>query len=445
MTRFIGNYVSRQMLALWLLELLLSFCLAYALLSTAPLAAGLEPSVANHALILAFTVGATAFAIGLYQPEVFRRTRSMLINTALGGLLAFPAAWLVSRAVGMDMDRLVGHDTFWPTKIVSVWIVAVFATRLLFLAAVRSNFFVRPVAVLGPVTAMATTVAAIRNGHRGFLEVVSGPAANAGPAGLRAAGVRDAVLPQSALTAMLAGERAGYAVEGISLETEAQFWERCLKRVDVAHMDEAWSAGLDPMRDGGLANFAHRAGDLGTSLLLLTLTLPLMLIVALLVRLESTGPVLYRQERVGLGGRSFTLLKFRSMRVDAELRGPAWATQSDPRVTRVGAFMRRTRIDELPQLLNILHGEMSFIGPRPERPHFVEQLAAVIPYYAQRARVKPGLTGWAQVNFPYGASVEDARIKLSYDLYYVKYRSTLLDIAILFSTIRVILFQEGSR
>ncbi len=248
MTQFGGGYVPLQMFTLLALELLLSFCLAYTLLGASPLNAGLEPLAANHALILALTVGATAFAIGLYRPEVFRRTRGMLINTALGGLLAFPAAWSVSKAVGMDIDRFVGHDTFWPTKIVVTWVAAVFATRLLFLAAVRSNRFVRPVALLGPVGAAAGTMAAVRNGHRGFLDIVSGPVANVGPAGLRAAGVRGAVLPYSAPAAMLASERAGYAAEGVLLETEARFWERCLKRVDVAHVDEAWSAGLDPVR-----------------------------------------------------------------------------------------------------------------------------------------------------------------------------------------------------
>lgn len=444
MTRFFENPVALQMLALWTLELMLSFCLAYVLLSTGSLSAGPKP-MAAHALILALTVGVTAYAIGLYRPEVFRRTRGMLINTALGGLLAFPAAWLVSKAVGMDVDRMVGFDRFWPTKMVAAWIATVFATRLLFVALVRSNLFVRPVAVLGPVGAMAATVAAIRNGHHGFLEVVSGPVANVGPAGLRAAGVRSAVLPQSALVTMLAGEQAGYAAEGVSLETETRFWERCLKRVDVAHVDRTWVAGLGPVRASGIANCVNRTGDVGISLFFLVLTLPLMLVTALLVRLESPGPILYCQERIGLGGRAFTLLKFRSMQVDAEMRGPAWAMQRDPRVTRVGAFMRRTRIDELPQLINILQGEMSFIGPRPERPHFVGQLAAVIPYYEQRTRVKPGLTGWAQVNFPYGASVEDARVKLSYDLYYVKYRNILLDLTIMFATVRVILFQEGSR
>jgi len=146
-----------------------------------------------------------------------------------------------------------------------------------------------------------------------------------------------------------------------------------------------------------------------------------------------------------LHGRVFTLLKFRSMQVDAEARGPAWAAQRDPRVTRVGAFIRRMRIDELPQLINVLKGEMGFVGPRPERPHFVDQLAEVIPFYRDRACVKPGITGWAQVNYPYGASIEDAKAKLSYDLYYIKNFSFLFDLLIILSTAKVVLFQKSGR
>ncbi len=442
MTRFVENHISPEMVALWLLELVLSFSLAYVLLSTGPLAAGVQPVVVNHSLVLALTSGFTAFAIGLYRPEGFRRMRGLLLNTALGGVLAFPAVWLVSKALGIGA-QWTGPDALWALKVGAAWIAALFATRLLFLAAVRSNLLVRPIALLGPPSAMATTVAAIRGGHEGFFEVVVGPAANTGPARLRAAGIRDAVLPRSALLAMPPREQAGYAAQGVTLATEAQFWERCLKRVDVSGIDAAWVAGLDaPHR---VADLLSRAGDVAISLAFLAATLPLMLLVALAVRLSGPGPVLYRQERVGLGGHPFTLLKFRSMRADAEARGPAWATQRDPRVTSVGAFLRRTRIDELPQLLNVLQGTMSFIGPRPERPHFVDQLEGAIPHYRERARVKPGLTGWAQVNFPYGASVEDARVKLSYDLYYVKHRGVLLDLAILVSTVRVILFQEGSR
>ena len=444
MTRFVENHVSPEMVALWLLELVLSFSLAYILLSTGSMAASVQPTVVHHSMILALTSGLTAFAIGLYRPEGFRRMRGLLLNTALGGVLAFPAVWLVSRALGIGENQWIGPDALWPLKVGAAWIAALFATRLLFLMAVRSNLLVRPVALLGAASAMAATVAAIRGGHEGFFEVVVGPVANAGPANLRAAGIRNAVLPRSALLAMTPREQASYAAQGVALATEAQFWERCLKRVDVGSVDAAWIAGLQAPRRR-FSDLLSRTGDIAISLAFLLFTLPLMLLVALLVRLSGPGPVLYRQERVGLGGHSFTLLKFRSMRVDAELRGPAWATQRDPRVTRVGLFLRRTRIDELPQLINVLQGAMSFIGPRPERPHFVEQLAEAIPHYRERARVKPGLTGWAQVNFPYGASVEDARVKLSYDLYYVKHRGVLLDLAILFSTVRVILFQEGSR
>jgi len=161
--------------------------------------------------------------------------------------------------------------------------------------------------------------------------------------------------------------------------------------------------------------------------------------------LDSPGPVLYRQQRVGLNGQPFMLLKLRSMRMDAEADGPVWAIARDPRVTRIGAVIRLTRIDELPQLVNVLRGEMSFIGPRPERPHFVDQLAGAVPLYSERARVKPGLTGWAQVNYPYGASVEDARAKLSYDLYYTRHRSPALAVLILLSTVWVVLFQKGAR
>jgi len=156
--------------------------------------------------------------------------------------------------------------------------------------------------------------------------------------------------------------------------------------------------------------------------------------------------VFYPQQRVGLHGKPFTLYKFRSMAIDAETGdNPRWALRQDPRITRVGSFIRPMRIDELPQLFNVLLGQMSIVGPRPERPHFVAQLSRMIPFYHERSYVKPGITGWAQVNYPYGASVEDAREKLSYDLYYVKNRSLAIDLLILLSTVRVILFREGAR
>jgi lipopolysaccharide/colanic/teichoic acid biosynthesis glycosyltransferase len=171
-----------------------------------------------------------------------------------------------------------------------------------------------------------------------------------------------------------------------------------------------------------------------------------MAMVALAIRLDSKGPVVYRQKRVGLNGKNFWLLKFRSMRPDAEKhQQPQWAQVDDPRVTRVGKFLRKHRLDELPQFLNVIRGEMSFVGPRPERPEFVEQLRKEIPYYDERHFVRPGLTGWAQVQYRYGADVEDARRKLEYDLFYLKNLSVLFDLAIILKTVRIVLGAYGSR
>jgi exopolysaccharide biosynthesis polyprenyl glycosylphosphotransferase len=198
-------------------------------------------------------------------------------------------------------------------------------------------------------------------------------------------------------------------------------------------------------RDTVWYEVSRRALDVIGSLLLLAFALPLLLLVAFLIKVDSNGPVLYRQSRVGLHGRIFTMLKFRSMRVDAEVAGPCWATDRDPRMTRIGAFIRATRLDEVPQLLNVLRGEMSLVGPRPERPHFVQQLAAIIPRYNERTHVLPGITGWAQINYPYGASVEDARAKLAFDLFYINNRALLLDLRILLRTIPVVLLRIGAR
>jgi exopolysaccharide biosynthesis polyprenyl glycosylphosphotransferase len=192
-------------------------------------------------------------------------------------------------------------------------------------------------------------------------------------------------------------------------------------------------------------DMVRRARDIAGSLLLLALSLPMLLVVACLIKLDSRGPVLYRQKRVGLHGRVFSVLKFRSMRIDAEAAGPCWAAERDPRVTRVGGIIRACRIDELPQLVNVLRGEMSLVGPRPERPHFTAQLARVIPRYDERTRVLPGITGLAQVSYPYGASVEDARAKLEYDLRYLDNRSLLLDLRVLFATVRVVVCRMGAR
>ena len=449
MTGFVGRHIAPEMLGLLLLEVGVTFCLACALLAPGNAEGLFNPATVNHALVIASTVGFTSFLLGLYRPQVFMKARGLLWNTAIGGLIAFPAAWGVSAVLGMNSEWLVGPDRLWPTKILVIWIAALFALRFGFLVAVRSKLFVRRVAVLGPPGDVAGTVAAIRAGRAGFFEAVPASRGAPGPgwlpSQLRADGVRTVLTSAAYYAGMPADERDSYAVAGVTLFAEPVFWERQLMRIDVDHLGADWAEELDSRSEGRLQAAVRRVGDIAISLAFLIFTLPLMLVTAMLIRLDSPGPVLYRQERVGLDGRSFVLLKFRSMRSNAEARGPAWAQRCDPRVTRVGMFMRRTRVDELPQLLNVLRGEMSFIGPRPERPHFVEQLTEVIPHYRDRARVKPGLTGWAQVNYPYGASVKDARAKLSYDLFYVRNRSLLLDVLILFATVRVILFQEGAR
>ena len=233
---------------------------------------------------------------------------------------------------------------------------------------------------------------------------------------------------------------------GIRVTDYLNFWERECGRVDLGVVSPAWFVYGDGCRAGLIYSISKRSFDVVVSLLLLILTAPVSGICAGLIWLESGGPVLYRQERVGRYGRPFMLLKFRSMHANAEAAGhPEWAQARDPRTTRVGRIIRRFRIDEIPQLWNVLRNEMSIIGPRPERPYFVDELAQDIPFYRDRHWIKPGITGWAQVNFSYGASLADAREKLSYDLYYLKNATLLLDFFIAISTIRVVLFQEGAR
>jgi sugar transferase (PEP-CTERM system associated) len=235
-------------------------------------------------------------------------------------------------------------------------------------------------------------------------------------------------------------------ISGIKITEFLDFWERETRTIDLEALRPSWLFYSDGFRCRMLDAVVKRGFDIIVSLAIMILTLPLQLVTALLIKLESPGPVFYHQERIGRYGRVFTILKFRSMRADAEPDGKAcWAADRDPRITRVGAVIRKLRIDELPQLINVLRGEMSFVGPRPERPVFVEQLSQAIPYYAERHWVRPGITGWAQVNYPYGASVQDAKRKLSFDLYYLKNASVFLDLLILFQTVPTVLTRSGAR
>ena len=234
---------------------------------------------------------------------------------------------------------------------------------------------------------------------------------------------------------------------GVHVNDTSTFLERETGRVDLDSVNPSWLIFSDGFSSGRMISSAFkRIFDIGASLLLLTFMLPVILITAIAIKWESKGPAFYRQRRVGLYGIGFDCIKLRSMRTDAEVAGQAmWAEKDDPRITRVGRTIRKLRIDELPQCWSVLKGEMSFVGPRPERPQFVEDLETKLPYYAERHMVKPGITGWAQINYPYGASIEDSRQKLEYDLYYAKNYSPFLDLLILLQTLRVVLWPEGAR
>ena len=235
-------------------------------------------------------------------------------------------------------------------------------------------------------------------------------------------------------------------LKGVQVTDLARFFERVHGLVPIESLKVSWLIYGDGYRQNPVRNFVKRVFDLGASIGLLFIAAPVMALAASMIALEGGGGIIYRQERVGRGGRPFTLLKFRSMSRDAEKDGKAtWAVKNDARVTRVGRLLRRSRIDELPQLINVLRGEMSFVGPRPERPEFVAMLTEQIPFYAVRNSVKPGLTGWAQVRYSYGATIEQSVKKLEYDLYYVKNHTLLLDVVILLETVRVVLLGEGAR
>jgi sugar transferase (PEP-CTERM system associated) len=237
------------------------------------------------------------------------------------------------------------------------------------------------------------------------------------------------------MEALLACRTAGFPVSEYLRSLEREIGRIDIKRLELGFLvyAEGFGASL-------LDHALKRALDVAASLVLLALSSPFLIAAALAVKLQDGGPVLYRQARVTRDGRVFRIMKLRTMRVDAERFGATWAAERDPRITRVGNFLRRTRLDELPQLFNVLRGDMSIVGPRPERPEFTEELAQKLPLYHERHRMRAGLTGWAQVNYPYGASLDDARSKLSYDLYYVKNFGVLFDLLILMQTLRVVLF-----
>jgi len=448
-TRLLAYRIVPELAALWLFELIALFAsvhfLQIAAFGDTPGSLSDHAFSINRAALVACVMGMTALGVGLYRADVcadFRRT-------VIGAVLAAILGWAILVVVmPLARDTVPPPSPLALARVPLIWLVWLGLTRGALGWAMRQRMFTRRILVLGGDARAARIVEMIAAHRSRMLEPMMGAAVpgQITPATLRAQRVWAVVIAEEADAPvprehLLACKRAG-----IRISEASEFCEKRLGRIDLDSADQNWALYAHGIAASPAMAIARRVGDIVISLLLLALTLPLMIVTAIAIRFDSPGPVLYRQRRTGLGGSVFTLFKFRSMRTDAEAAGqPIWAATDDPRVTRVGNFIRRLRIDELPQLFNVLRGEMSIIGPRPERPEFVAELSRQIPLYSHRDCVKPGLTGWAQVSFPYGASVDDARHKLSYDLYYIKHRSALLDLLILIATVRVILFREGAR
>ena len=470
MLRIFGHFIPVPAVMLGAAEVLL---VAGALYFIAPpifpqelLHAGLHMAQAQFSLGLSLVAGLSMTAVGLYNYDVFLDSRVMAIKILMAVTLVAPAAALV--ALMFDKLNTTVPGSGWSLlflKATFVWMSCVMVTRVGFLRVSDSDVFRRRVVVVGTGVRAARIAELVDHGRNryfvpkafvhacGDLRLVMGAPLDLDRTSDDRAlaryaheiGAREIVVATDERRGMPVGQLLHCKVQGINVVDYQTFWERENGRIDIEALQPSWLIYSDGFRLSPLNNFLKRTFDVVTSLGLLLFVLPVMAITALAVRFESRGPVLYRQERTGLGGQGFTLMKFRSMRDDAERDGIRWAANSDPRVTRVGGFIRKFRIDELPQLFNVLKGDMSFVGPRPERPFFVDQLTKQIPFYGERHSVKPGITGWAQVNYPYGASIEDAKHKLAYDLYYVKNRTLFLDLVILVHTVRVILFSEGAR
>jgi len=412
-----------------------------------------------RAVLFSLIVVICLLAFGLYSA----RQRAQLS----GVLVRVVAALLVASAAVAALFYLLPSLRLWRgVEALAILITGcgIVISRLVFVRAVNQDIFKRRVLVYGA-GASAGAVASLRriSDRRGFQLVgfvqppdearTVSPERVLDPQGdLR--GLCERMNVTEVVVAM-DDRRRGFPLRelldcrlvGVEVTELLTFLERETGRVRIDVLNPSWMIFGPGFRRDPLRLFSARMLDLSASLCVLALSWPFMLLTVLAIKCEDglNAKVLYKQRRVGLGGREFNVLKFRSMRPNAEANGAVWAQRSDPRVTRVGAIIRKLRIDELPQILNVLRGHMSFIGPRPERPEFVAELAEKIPYYVQRHYVKPGITGWAQLCYPYGSSEQDALEKLQYDLYYIKNNSLLFDLAILVQTAEVVLLGKGAR
>lgn len=464
MIRFFRHYVPLNLLLLVLTEALILGGSLYAGVNARFLEAGVIPDDLQPLLpkALTFTVVMLGLmsASGLYDLESQDGMRALLQRLGLSFVLGMAA---MSLLFYLFPALLVGRGAF--LLAFGLALLGILFSRVLFVRWARAGALKTRALVIGTGS---------RAAHIEALLAKRGPASNVQVVGYLPMGGRHhfvernrildtreslpelvARLQISEIVLAVRDRRGGgiplqellkCKLRGIRILEISSFFERENGHLQLDSMNASWMILSEGFHQGMLRDTAKRLFDLVVSAAMLVVCLPVMVLTALFIKLESPGPVLYRQERVGQGCRNFTILKFRSMCVDAEKDGkPRWARQNDSRITRTGRFIRRTRIDELPQIFNVFFGDMSFVGPRPERPYFVQDLTQKIPYYGVRHTVKPGITGWAQVRYAYGATDEDAMQKLQYDLYYVKNHSLFLDLMILFQTAQVVLWGKGAR
>lgn len=462
MVRIFRHYVPVQLLLLLFAEAAVLFSAIYfgAELRLDPDALEKLRPIWPQGVIFAVVILTCMITLGLYTREVQRGSWSYYAKFFASFLLGW---------VGMTLIFYIHPPLFLGRGVMGIAFVTGLAgtalLRLVFLRVVDQQALLRRILVLGTGTRAARVGKLLRESpsrHKfqlvGYLPLSAQEHAVEGGKVLQERDSLLSVVYKHAVDEVIVGVRdrrngglpmtelLQCKVEGVRVTDLSSFFERETGQVQLECLNPSWIVFCDGFMHGSYKYVVKRIFDIVSSVLLLAITFPIMAFTALMIYLETGAPVFYRQERVGELGRTFNILKFRSMRHDAEGDGaPQWASQDDGRITRVGRVIRHVRIDELPQVFNVLRGEMSFVGPRPERPYFVKELVKQIPYYQSRHTVKPGITGWAQIRYGYGASVEDAVRKLQYDLYYAKNHSLFLDFVILLQTAQVVLFGNGAR
>ncbi|WP_159976106.1 MULTISPECIES: TIGR03013 family XrtA/PEP-CTERM system glycosyltransferase [unclassified Novosphingobium] len=461
MIRLFKHYIPHAVVLLWLVDVLL---LAIANETSWRLrseqigidAGAIVDRLGAHAAFAA-VISLSMISVGVYGGEALRSKRfaaaRLLVAISLG-VIALSFA-----------DFLVGGQNFWRSTLaysMAFAIVLLILNRLILGAFLGTSSFRRRVLVLGAGERAQRLRVLGERPESGFAivgyvtmsesqpvveEAISRGAIHNLTRYVENLGVSEVVLAlEERRNALPLKDLLRIKTAGVHVNEFSSFLERETGRVDLDTVNPSWLIFSDGFSSGrAISSASKRVFDIAVSALLLIVTAPVIVLFALLVKIDSKGPAFYRQPRVGLFGECFDVVKLRSMRTDAEVAGAQWASKDDPRVTRIGKFIRKVRIDELPQAWTVLKGEMSFVGPRPERPEFVADLEEQLRYYAERHMVKPGITGWAQINYPYGASIEDSRHKLEYDLYYAKNYTPFLDLLIILQTLRVVLWSEGAR